>query len=413
MAGVAGSPSSVARKVFYVAPDDPWSRWTNSGVSRALARGLKERGLLAGAISRHALDQRHLMGKPAPAFWLERAMRRLRSQPQVETWSDERSGVVGEALRRLPAGTGVLYHYIFPKIDRSLPIRRFLFQDMTVIDAVRTGTYGHGSFTPEQLREKQDQQRRSIDECDGVVVFSTYGVESICEACGCPREKVVAIGAAPINPARGEPPLSIERYREAHVLFVGRAWERKGGPTLIEAWPEVRRAVPHARLTVVNPAPGLSGVAGLTQIPFASHAQLRALYAGASVFCMPALAETWGLVYTEAARSGLPIVGFDAWAMPDIVDHGVSGLLTPDLTARGIAASLIEALRDPERLARMGRAAVARVRDVLEWPHVLDRLVGVMSPEALNGRTPAPLRRADADRGAAPSGGAPAGARGA
>ncbi len=133
-------------------------------------------------------------------------------------------------------------------------------------------------------------------------------------------------------------------------------------------------------------------VPGVNYIGLASDQEVRRRFATASVFCMPAICETWGIVYGEAAWSGLPIAGFKAWAMPDIVEDGVSGMLTERTDADGLAQILIQMLSDPRRLRSMGEAAVRRGREVLDWPQVLDRLTWRVWPEALDGRPPVFMR---------------------
>ena len=107
---------------------------------------------------------------------------------------------------------------------------------------------------------------------------------------------------------------------------------------------------------------------------------------------MPSICEPWGLVYVEAAQAGMPIVGFHEWSLPDIVEDGVTGRLTTTRTAQGLAEMLIDVLSDPKRASQMGRAAHRRFHDVLDWPHVVDRLLSRVMPEALNGRSPVSMQ---------------------
>lgn len=97
------------------------------------------------------------------------------------------------------------------------------------------------------------------------------------------------------------------------------------------------------------------------------------------------------MVYVEAAQAGMPVVGLRDWALPDIVQDGVTGRLTTDHSAAGLAEAMIELLDDPQRASEMGRAAHKRVHDVLDWPHVVDRLLSRIMPEALDGQIPAAL----------------------
>jgi glycosyltransferase involved in cell wall biosynthesis len=177
---------------------------------------------------------------------------------------------------------------------------------------------------------------------------------------------------------------------------VGRQWERKGGPLLLEAFSRVRRIFPDATLTVVA-TPHSPGGEGVNWVPALNKGnpterrRLEELFLSASLFCMPSICECWGLVYVEAAQAGLPIAGFDDWAMPDIVEDGVTGKLTANRTAEGLADAIIDLFKDPARMQRLGQAAQRRVRQVLGWEHVVDRMLSRVMPQALQGRTPVSL----------------------
>jgi len=380
------------RRILYIAPDDPWDWWTNSGFSRMLCQHLRARGLLWGALSRHATSRAGLHG-PIPLARLWRSVaRRLGKGPRRLFWDDESEGVIGQVLRELPPDTPVIYQYIFPKIDRSLPIKRYLFQDITVRDAVRTAAYGHGQMSPEQVEQKVAAQKRAIEEADGVLTFSTYAAESICNDYGYPPERVAAIGCGPVRaPSRATEP-SLARYSASRILFAGRDWQRKGGPILLEAYRIVRSRMPASTLTIIGPSTPPADEPGVRFLGLVSNRRLRQEFAEASLFCMPSVCETWGIVYIDAAQAGLPVAGFRQWALPDIVADGNTGRLTDDATPEGLARVLLELLSDPQRMLQMGRAARQRVRCVLDWRHVIDRLLAPIMPEQLGARAPARMR---------------------
>lgn len=108
-----------------------------------------------------------------------------------------------------------------------------------------------------------------------------------------------------------------------HVLFVGSGIQRKGLHHLLLAWNRARLPV-GARLTVVARVidPGLEPLLAATPrviirrgVP---QAELRRLYATATLFCMPSLIEGFGQVYLEALASGLPVLGTTHTCCPDL-----------------------------------------------------------------------------------------------
>jgi len=60
---------------------------------------------------------------------------------------------------------------------------------------------------------------------------------------------------------------------------------------------------------------------------FLAGERLAAAFASADVFLMPSPTETLGFVVLEAMAAGCPVVAARAGGIPDLVSHGVNGLL--------------------------------------------------------------------------------------
>ncbi len=241
-------------RVLWLLPSDPWSKWTLSGISRETCLELKRRDLLHGALSPGDFWQRHLKG-PAILHDLEKkavgfARKRL---PATERWTDEREGLIGRVLRECPPGTIVVYALLRPKIDPSLPIRRFRWMDLSLLDAVRTGSFGYAGMTDSAREEALEDERRMLEGCEGVVSLSTYTAESVARDVGYPREKITPIGAGPALEVQPRSSPDKARFESGKILFVGRDWKRKRGDLIVEALRLVRKRVPHASLTIVGP----------------------------------------------------------------------------------------------------------------------------------------------------------------
>ncbi|MGE3277955.1 MAG: glycosyltransferase family 4 protein [Vicinamibacterales bacterium] len=162
-------------------------------------------------------------------------------------------------------------------------------------------------------------------------------------------------------------------HRDPLVVIVGRMWteERyKGHDQLLDAWPEVRRRVPGARLLVIGDgddrprlearsrAEGLAEAVSFTGA--LTDAARDAAYRSARVFAMPSTGEGFGLVFLEAMRHGLPCVAAPG-AAEEIVLHGRTGLIVSPGDREGLASALADLLGDPGSCARLGEAGALRV----------------------------------------------------
>ena len=172
------------------------------------------------------------------------------------------------------------------------------------------------------------------------------------------------------------------------VLVVGRlaADERyKGHDQLLEAWPEVLRAVPEARLVVAGDGDDLPrlraksrdlGIAHAVEFRgFASDEERSRLYREATVFAMPSRGEGFGLVSLEAMAHGLPCIGSRHDAAGEIIVDGVTGYLVDQADVRTLAVRLTQLLVDEGAGRALGDAGRTRVLSTFAYERFRDQLV--------------------------------------
>ena len=89
---------------------------------------------------------------------------------------------------------------------------------------------------------------------------------------------------------------------------------------------------------------------------------LARVYQSAHVFCLPTRFEPYGIAFLEAMSFGLPCVGTDAWAVPEMIADGDTGFLVPVDDVETLADRLLKLLKDPVAARRMGEAGRERSR---------------------------------------------------
>lgn len=175
------------------------------------------------------------------------------------------------------------------------------------------------------------------------------------------------------------------------LLFIGKDWERKGGPYAVEVVRQLRIGGVDARLTVIGCHPPLSAddsafvtVHGFlaSSVP-ADREKLTRAFEQADFFILPSRAECYGLVFAEAQSYGLPCLGFDAHGVPGVVAHGETGLLFPkDRPAKDTAVQIAALVRDRDSYTAMAAMARQRYLRDLNWA-AFGRQLGTLVHDAL------------------------------
>ena len=195
-------------------------------------------------------------------------------------------------------------------------------------------------------------------------------------------EKVITVGAGANFESVPEAP---ERtFASPRVLFVGKRWERKGGPQLLEAFRRLRQERADAELWIVGPEEPPAQEAGIRfhgRISRSSpegERRLAELYRGATVFAMPSVYEPFGVAFLEAMAYRLPCIGSDRCAMPEIVEDGVTGNTVDAFDTEALALRLLE-LAEPDRARAFGEAGHRRFLERFTWDGVAARMVAAVA----------------------------------
>lgn len=78
---------------------------------------------------------------------------------------------------------------------------------------------------------------------------------------------------------------------------------------------------------------------------------------------LPSLREPFGRVIVEAMAAGKAVISTDAGGPPEIIQHGVTGLLVAPGDPGAMADAIISLLRDPELREKMGRVGRKRAEE--------------------------------------------------
>jgi len=171
------------------------------------------------------------------------------------------------------------------------------------------------------------------------------------------------------------------------VVCVAAIQYLKGQDLLLDCFPQVSARVPSASLVLVGAPGGLPGPAWgqgflkeLAAGPLSGRVAavgprtdaLEFIYAADAVV-LPSRCEAMPLTILEAMAMGTPVVGSDVGGIPELIEHGRSGLLFKCDDAIGLGDSLLQLARSPELRRELATSAQSRYWSNFSRKHLVDR----------------------------------------
>lgn len=163
------------------------------------------------------------------------------------------------------------------------------------------------------------------------------------------------------------------------LLFVGRFDRGKGADILLEAFAQVLREEPDARLTMAGRDHGIADSSGkrvnatdyiarrfpdpekrrrIEWLGPRTPEELIELRRRSFCCVLASRYESFSMVTLEAMASGCPIVAPDVGGIPELLRHEHSGLLFPPGDADELAGALMRLMRSPAMAADLGARAM-------------------------------------------------------
>ena len=347
-------------------------RWTPPPLQRWIEGNLRRRW-------NPELDPRLVVSFPTHHL-IAFAYRAVRSMPllrrwDAEYWADKRfDAAVGRWLRR--SGPPALVHAFENSALCTLRAARELGAT-TVLDVPSAHEY----YRQVVLEEGGDTSgftsysrlRAERELADYLFVPSEFTMRCLVEH-GVPVEKIVVI---PLG-ANVEQfsPVCDRKDGMFRVLYVGQISLRKGVRYLLEAWR--RQSLPNAELLLVGGADAdgrkiLRQYEGIYRwVGNVPRCDVHHWFQQSDVFVLPSLADTWGLVVSEAMAAGLPVIKTSSCGA--VVRDEVDGFIVPPRDIEALQEKIAFLYAHPELGREMGARARALIETRYTWGHWRERV---------------------------------------
>ncbi len=368
-------------KIVAAAFGDPRDEMVQSGVAKHLFAALESRADVAAYLSTKQLrfwdafegvvdfSKVFKYGRPGIStnwMWRKKTLEKLTARFEAQMNGLDSIDAV------LQVGTNVCV--------RRNGVRHYCRTDMTISQGVKSKQFSVAALKGKRVAEAIETQREIFENCDGIFVTSNWVKESINKDYGIDQAKihVVGVGASLSGDVNRN-----EKESGCNILFVGRNWQRKGGPLLVEAFKRIRNSVEKAQLTVIGCAPEVleDGVTVLGPLNNSIPQQSRMIedaYRNADVLCVPSEFEPFGICFAEAQFYGVVPVTFAGEGRAEAIKDGVTGVLVRERTADALSQVLMNLLDDGENVKRMSLAGQSFARENFTYETVVEKMLKVM-----------------------------------
>jgi|LSQX01.1.fsa_nt_gb glycosyltransferase involved in cell wall biosynthesis len=257
-----------------------------------------------------------------------------------------------------------------------LSVPTYCYFDATVAQVVKAKKWEFTRASERSLQRIFNDQKNLFDQCTGIFPRSEWAAKSVIDDYGINCEKINIAGAG-VN--HRVSPLQHESYARQSILFIGRDFERKGGPLILEAFRLARKQLPSARLVIIGCNPGINETGVEITGPISKDAPgglalLLKHFSEASLFCIMSNFEPFGIVVLEAMQSSVPCILPNNYAFPEMVIDGVTGSTISEPDPLKLSDAFIQMLSDPALLERMGNAGREHFKKNYSWSTTANRI---------------------------------------
>jgi colanic acid/amylovoran biosynthesis glycosyltransferase len=226
---------------------------------------------------------------------------------------------------------------------------------------------------------------RKVEAAEQVLCISEYTRAQLMALCAPEHWDKLTVVHCGVDVERYRPPADRPvRTGPVEILAVGRLSHEKGQPIILEALEQLRASAYDAHLTLVGDGPfrrrleqqalELGVASAVTFAGAVGQDAMPKYYRDADIFCQPSFAEGIPVVLMEAMASALPVVSSGVAGIPELVDHGRTGLLVPPGRPDLLAGALAELIGSPELRLKMGTAGRATVEAGFDIERIADQI---------------------------------------
>ncbi len=200
-------------------------------------------------------------------------------------------------------------------------IKTFITIDMTAYQLAKEFNAGSKwTYYPNVSLE-----RKVFLKASHIITFSEWARKSVIEDHHISPDRVTTI--TPGVRIQNFPTPSFEIRSRPRILFVGNDFIRKGGDDLLAVFNQNFSETAELHLVTNDKIEGLGPAVQVHSGVIAYTERWQELYQRSDIFVMVSRAEALGMVFQEAAASGLALIGTAVGGIPEMITPSMNGFL--------------------------------------------------------------------------------------
>lgn len=241
------------------------------------------------------------------------------------------------------------------------------------------------------LNKACETERLALKNCSKAIYASQWAINSAIKYHEALPDKCVAINrGANIEHNYGEQDIQnaiecrnvITEDSYYKFLFVGRDWERKGGPLALEVVKILNSMGYQSKLIVVGCKPNINeadskfieSIGFLNKANKEENIKLQSLYLYSDFYLQPSKQEAQGIAYTEASAFGLPVFAADTGGVSGVVTEENGCLMKLNDSAETYAIKIKKMIDIKDEYRKLSIGAFNFYEEKLNWSNVGMRL---------------------------------------
>jgi glycosyltransferase involved in cell wall biosynthesis len=219
-------------------------------------------------------------------------------------------------------------------------------------------------FQPADIRRIEEAEARWLGSAHRIGFSSVWAARRAVSYYGCDASRIRVVG----NFGEIEAPKADEYAGAKMFAFVSTDFAAKGGDIVLSAFQKLRKRHPTASVVVVGAQPpngaqrpSVTFTGYLRKEVPSESATFNRILAASRALVHPTKSDISPLIIIEAGFFGCPTIAPDRFAIPELVDDGVTGILLQDMTENELADAMNWMLENEAEYQEMRRRSRAKV----------------------------------------------------